>query len=150
MEKGKTRRKNKGQKRKNKRRKKKEKQKKVKKGNKGKMIFIKKRKKGKLRTLCQDPDKCSIAAQQTYEQDKTRQDKTTTQRTARLHESKKSACRFWRLTALSATRHSAVQRWPRVVRMSCATDTLTSTWAPAVGRPSGSTGCLTTCKKCEN
>ena len=38
--------------------------------------------------------------------------------TSRIQQLQKNACRFWRLTALSATRHSAMQRWLRVVRMS--------------------------------
>ena len=52
---------------------------------------------------------------------KTRQDNNSTQsKVTRIafDNCKKGAHRSWRLTALSATRHSAVQRWLRVVRMS--------------------------------
>ena len=52
-------------------------------------------------------------------QDKTRQPLHGKQgHTSRIQQLQKNACSFWRLTALSATRHSAVQPWLRVVRMS--------------------------------
>ena len=58
----------------------------------------------------------------------TRQDNNSTEsKVTRVafRQLQKSACRFWRLTAPSATRHSAIQRWLRVVRMSWYIDTLT-------------------------
>ena len=74
----------------------------------------------------------------------TRQDNNSVQKASN---SRRSRLLQKKCLSLQESKHSAVQCWPRVVRMPWYISTLASTWAPAVGRSPASAGCLAARKK---